>query len=159
MTEREPRESADNAELVEANDYLLDSNVCINLINRREGRIRERFDQLPASAGTGNAVYVSSIVIFELWYGVFKSARVAYNRAKLMEFFTGPAVPLRFNEDDARVAGEIRAQLERVGTPIGPYDVLIAAQAMNRGLTLVTANRREFGRVPGLRWEDWAEGF
>jgi tRNA(fMet)-specific endonuclease VapC len=64
--------------------------------------------------------------------------------------------PWPFEPEDAEEAGDIRAALERSGTPIGPYDTLIAAQARRRGALLVTANRREFARVPGLRSEDWA---
>ena len=63
---------------------------------------------------------------------------------------------LSFDEEDARISGEIRAQLAKKGTPIGPYDVLIAGQALARGLTLVTANTREFSRVEGLRLVDWS---
>jgi tRNA(fMet)-specific endonuclease VapC len=69
----------------------------------------------------------------------------------------GPIRLLEFDEEDAREAGEIRALLERKGTPIGPYDVIIAAQARRRGALLVTANEREFARVPGLKTEDWAD--
>lgn len=63
---------------------------------------------------------------------------------------------LRFDEEDAAEAGEIRVLLERAGEPIGPYDILIAAQARRRGATLVTFNRREFARVPGLTITDWS---
>ena len=64
---------------------------------------------------------------------------------------------LRFDEEDAAEAGEIRARLERAGEPIGPYDILIAAQTRRRGATLVTFNRREFARVPGLAITDWSD--
>jgi tRNA(fMet)-specific endonuclease VapC len=63
---------------------------------------------------------------------------------------------LPFESEDARIAGEVRIKLERAGTPIGPYDLLIAAQAIRHGLQLITANVREFSRVEGLRWEDWS---
>lgn len=72
-------------------------------------------------------------------------------------FLAGPVQVLEFGEEDARYAGEIRSTLERMGKPIGTYDVLIAGQALNRKLTLVTANAKEFGRVKGLNWEDWGK--
>jgi tRNA(fMet)-specific endonuclease VapC len=88
----------------------------------------------------------------ELFYGAFKSRRAAHNVALVdaLQF-----VVLEFDKEDARQAGEVRALLASNGTPIGPYDVLIAGQALARGLTLVTHNTDEFGRVPGLRLDDW----
>ena len=70
-------------------------------------------------------------------------------------FLEGPVRVLEFGEEDARYAGEIRNTLERIGRPIGTYDVLIAGQAMSRKLALVTANTKEFARIKGLAWEDW----
>ncbi len=93
--------------------------------------------------------------IFELWYGIQKSTHVDRN-LQALEAFLAPLRILSFDSQDARVAGEIRVQLERAGTPIGPYDLLIAAQALRHDLTLVTANAKEFSRVTGLRWENWA---
>lgn len=95
-------------------------------------------------------------MFFELWYGIAKSERQRRNAAAIADFFAGPVQILNFDADDAREAGEIRAALARFGTPIGPYDILIAAQARRRGATLVTANAPEFARVPGLKMEDWA---
>ncbi len=102
-------------------------------------------------------MFVSSIVAFELWYGVFKSSRAESNGARLATFLAGPVALLAFEDEDARVAGSIRATLEASGRPIGAYDVLIAGQALNRQLTLVTANVSEFSRVKGLSWQDWAK--
>jgi tRNA(fMet)-specific endonuclease VapC len=85
-----------------------------------------------------------------------KGARRGANEQRLETFFAGPLELLPFDDDDARAAGEIRATLEAVGRPIGAYDLLIAGQALRRGMTLVTANVSEFSRVAGLRWEDWA---
>lgn len=99
---------------------------------------------------------VSSIVLFELWYGIAKSRHRQYNIETLTGFLAGPIQVLSFDADDAREAGDIRAALARTGTPIGPYDILIAAQARRRGAVLVTTNTGEFARVPGLRIEDWA---
>ena len=90
-------------------------------------------------------------------YGAAKSDRRARSEAALDKFLTLPVTPWPFEPEDARHAGEIRAALESQGTPIGHYDYLIAAQARRRGATLVTANRREFARVPGLVVADWME--
>jgi tRNA(fMet)-specific endonuclease VapC len=97
------------------------------------------------------------VVTFELWYGVSKSERVELNTARLSSFLAGPVTILPLEEEDARLAGSIRAVLEASGRPIGAYDVLIAGQAVARELTLVTANVSEFTRVKGLRWQDWAK--
>ena len=133
--------------------YLLDTNACIALINGTPQRVRSRFQEVTA-AGAG--VAVPSVVAFELWYGAAKSARKEVNTRRLEAFFAGPINLLAFDDEDARSAGEVRAALESVGTPIGAYDLLIAGQALRRGSTLVTANVSEFARVAGLTWEDWA---
>ena len=135
-------------------NYLLDTNACIALINGKPPKVRARL--VTAIAG-GEHVLVPSVVAFELWYGVAKSASRESNAAKVREFFAGPLQILPFEEADARRAGELRATLEKVGKPIGAYDLLIASQALRTGLTLVTANAREFGRVKGLAWLDWAK--
>jgi tRNA(fMet)-specific endonuclease VapC len=98
---------------------------------------------------------VSPVVLFELWYGVARSRHVRENTERLRAFLSGDIGILSFEEDDASIAGDLRAELERAGTPIGPYDLLIAAQALRSGATLVTANVAEFRRVRGLAWEDW----
>ena len=96
---------------------------------------------------------VSAIVAQELFYGAFKSRRAAQNVALIdaLQF-----VVLEFDKEDARQAGQVRALLAK-GTPIGPYDVLIAGQAVARDMILVTHNTQEFERVRGLRFEDWQE--
>ena len=94
--------------------------------------------------------------MFELWYGVAKSADSERNSRRLRAFLAGPVEVLEFDDDDSRVAGEARAYLEAAGTPIGAYDILSAGQAVAREMTLVTANAREFARVDGLAWQDWA---
>ena len=101
---------------------------------------------------------VSSVVAFELWYGVAKSARPEANARLVETFFAGPVSLLAFDSEDAKVAGRVRAGLEAVGKPIGAYDLLIAGQALRHQLKLITANGKEFGRVKGLEWEDWAKG-
>ena len=132
--------------------YVLDTNAVIGLL-KNAANIRDRFR---AAVKTGAQIHVSSIVIFELWYGVARSARPEQN-AEALEFFLSDGIEvLPFEQEDAIIAGEIRAVLGRTGTPIGPYDVLIATQAIRTHSTLVTGNAREFGRVEGLRLEDWS---
>jgi tRNA(fMet)-specific endonuclease VapC len=99
---------------------------------------------------------VSSVALFELWYGVARSQQRDKNAQRLRLFLSADLVPIPFEERDAPVAGDLRQTLEAAGTPIGPYDLLIAAQAIRSGATLVTANVAEFARVPGLSWEDWS---
>jgi len=133
-------------------EYLLDTNACIALINRTSELVRKRFSKAVES---GEPVWVPSVSLYELWYGVAKSVQMEANTLRLKMFLAGPVQVLEFGEEDARYAGEIRNTLERTGKPIGTYDLLIAGQALCRRLTLVTANAREFGRVNGLVWEDW----
>ena len=133
--------------------YLLDTNACIALINGTEINMRRRFQRAVAR---GSVMLLSSIVTFELWYGVSKSQRKDSNTQRLETFFASPLEWILFDEDDARAAGAVRAELEAVGRPIGAYDVLLAGQARRRGVTLVTSTTKEFTRVPGLKWEDWA---
>jgi tRNA(fMet)-specific endonuclease VapC len=131
----------------------LDTNAVIAAINKHKPNIRRR---LEAAIATGEPVGLSTIVLFELRYGIAKSARPRENAGILAAFLTLDVTPWPFEPEDAEEAGDIRAELERAGAPIGPYDVLIAAQARRRSALLVTANTGEFTRVPGLRIEDWA---
>ena len=133
--------------------YLLDTNACIALINGNETSVRRRFQR---AVGRRSVMLLSSIVSFELWYGVAKSQRKEANTERLGAFFAGPLEWTLFDEEDARAAGTIRAELESIGKPIGAYDVLLAGQARRHGATLVTSNTGEFARVSGLKWEDWA---
>jgi tRNA(fMet)-specific endonuclease VapC len=133
--------------------YLLDTNACIALINGSEASVRRRFQR---AVGRNSVMLLSSTVAFELWYGVGKSRRQESNTHRLEAFLAGPLEWAQFDEEDAREAGSVRAQLESTGKPIGAYDVLPAGQARRRGATLVTSNANEFGRVRGLKWEDWA---
>jgi tRNA(fMet)-specific endonuclease VapC len=111
--------------------------------------------RLRRAVSRGAAIAVSSIVLYELWYGVARSARGRENAERLRVFLSGGIEVSAFDEEDAKAAGELRATLEGAGTPIGPYDLLIAAQSLRSGATLVTANVAEFTRVPGLQWQDW----
>lgn len=133
--------------------YLLDTNACIALINGNEANVRRRFQRAVAR---DSVILVSSIVAFELWYGVAKSQRKDSNTQRLEAFFAGPLEWTLFDDEDARAAGTVRAELEAIGKPIGAYDVLLAGQARRNGATLVTSNANEFARVVGLKWEDWA---
>lgn len=134
--------------------YLLDTNACIALINGKPSSVRTRFEKARAA---GAEISVSSVAIFELWYGVSKSSREEFNARRLETFLAGPIGVLAFEDEDARVAGSVRASLEAAGKPIGAYDLLIAAQALVHELTLVTANVSEFSRVKGMMWQDWAK--
>ena len=133
--------------------YLLDTNICIALLNGTSPAARERLDRY----GAGE-VGVPAPVAYELYFGAFKSRRARQNLALLDSVgmtFGETRISLPFDVEDARVAGKVRSDLEALGKPIGPYDLLIAGQALARGLVLVTANRREFDRVAGLNCEDW----
>jgi tRNA(fMet)-specific endonuclease VapC len=132
--------------------FCLDTNVAIAFLVGRPERVLTRL----AEALHRDSVALSSIALFELRYGVAKSARRRENTDRLTALLQLSIAILPFEPEDAEEAGDIRAGLERAGTPIGPYDILIAAQARRRGAVLVTANTREFARVPGLRTEDWA---
>ncbi len=127
--------------------YLLDANVVIALLNDVASKAAKRARRVKPGD-----VAISAIVAHELFYGAFKSQRADRNVALVdaLRF-----VVLDFDKEDARQSGQIRALLAGKGTPIGPYDVLIAGQAIARNLTLVTHNTDELRRVPGLRIEDW----
>lgn len=127
--------------------YSLDTNAVIGLMKVKQA-LRDRVRSL----GPDEAI-MSAVVLHELVWGTYKSDRVEKNLERIRRLDV-PVVG--FGDEDARAAGQIRADLNRRGTPIGPYDLLIAGQARARGLTVVTANLREYGRVEGLEVEDWA---
>jgi tRNA(fMet)-specific endonuclease VapC len=133
-------------------NYLLDTNAVVALLRNRPAGVRERYREAEKS---GDYLAVSSVVLFELWYGVKKSGRVQENTERLRVLLSGNLDLLDFDDEDAQTAGRVRGALEKIGTPIGAYDLLIAGQALRRGLTVVTANTSEFSRVTGLSWEDW----
>ena len=133
-------------------NYLLDTNACIALINGKPPLVRAKFQK---AADAGAQVFVSSIALFELWYGVAKSSRREFNKKRLETFLAGPIHPLPFEDVDAELTGAVRADLESVGKPIGAYDLLVAGQAMRNKLTLITANVSEFARIKALAWADW----
>ena len=129
--------------------YLLDTNAVIGLLKghpKLTGRLRQF---LPEDFG------VPAVSAHELFFGAYKGQQTAQSLAKVnaLQFEV-----LAFDNEDARQAGEIRASLARAGMQIGAYDVLIAGQAMARGLTLITHNTREFSRVAELKMDDWEIG-
>lgn len=127
--------------------YLLDTNAVIALLNAPSGTVAEH-----ARRHKPTDIGVSALVAHELYFGAFKSRRKEHNLS-LVDQLRFEVIP--FDQDDARQSGEIRAMLAAQGTPIGPYDVLIAGHAVARGLTLITSNTNEFERVPQLNVEDW----
>jgi len=126
--------------------FLLDTNAVIALLKGHPGFLGRLRQHQPRDFG------IPAIVAHELFYGAYKGQRTADNLARVdaLQFEV-----LDFDREDARQAGDLRARLAAAGTPIGPYDVLIAGQSLARSLTLVTHNTREFQRVPGLCTEDW----
>jgi len=134
-------------------NYLLDTNACIALINGRPPSVRPRFQR---AIDAGDKVHISSVVAFELWYGVAKSRQPEANRQRLAAFLSGPLESIVFDDEDSQAAGVVRAALEASGKPIGAYDLLIAGQALRRKFTLVTANVTEFARIKGLDWQNWS---
>jgi tRNA(fMet)-specific endonuclease VapC len=132
--------------------FLLDTNAVIALLKDEPAVFRKR---LRRAVAKGAAISVSSIVLYELWYGVARSTRRRENAERLRVFLSGGIAVSPFAEEDAVTAGDLRAVLEAAGTPIGPYDLLIAAQALRGDATLVTTNASEFARVPDLHWQDW----
>ncbi len=133
--------------------YLIDTNVCIALMRRVDQRVATAYEKAVTDE---RAISLSTVVLFELEYGIARSRHLPQNRERLERFLSLGIAVLPVTRADAVAAAQVRAELERRKQPIGPFDTLIAGQAMARGLTLVTANVREFGRVKGLRWEDWS---
>ncbi|PWC48055.1 type II toxin-antitoxin system VapC family toxin (plasmid) [Azospirillum sp. A26] len=128
--------------------YMLDTNLCIRVLRDRPPGLRERFN---AEAG---ALCISTVTLAELLHGAAKSARPVEQRHEV-ERLVGRLEVLPFDETAAGHYGEIRTDLERRGTIIGPYDLMIAGHARSRGLTVITGNLGEFRRVDGLMSEDW----
>lgn len=129
--------------------YLLDTNICIYLINERSSHALEKLASVDPEE-----VSVSSVTFAELQYGVEKSAARERN-AKALDLFFVPLLVLPFDVEAARAYGRVRAELERRGKPIGGMDLMIAAHALSTRATLVTNNVREFARVRGLTVENW----
>jgi tRNA(fMet)-specific endonuclease VapC len=120
--------------------YMLDTNICIFVMKGLGAHLGPRFDT------EADRLCISTVTLAELSHGVEKSAARERNRRALESFFSGAAAAF----------GALRADLERRGSVIGPYDLMIAAHARSLGLIIVTNNRREFDRVSGLAVEDWS---
>jgi tRNA(fMet)-specific endonuclease VapC len=129
--------------------YLLDTNICIYLIKQNPNKVLKHFK----SHAVGD-IGISSITLAELRYGVSKSLHVEKNRQALDEFI----LPLEIAGFDEQAAGEygfIRAELEKIGKPIGSMDMLIGAHALALGVTLVTNDTKEFKQIKSLKIADW----
>lgn len=129
--------------------YMLDTNICIFTVKNRPTHMREVFNRHHGQ------MCISAVSLMELIYGAEKSASPERNLA-VVEGFVARLDVLPYDEIAASHTGQLRAELAKSGTPIGPYDQMIAGHARSRGLIIVTNNRGEFERVPGLRVEDWA---
>jgi tRNA(fMet)-specific endonuclease VapC len=131
--------------------YLLDTNICIFIKNRKPLNVLGKLHSV-----IKQTVYLSSITVAELQFGVYNSQNIEKNRISLTEFLA-PFEIIDFGNTDAEHFGIIRSQLKKEGSLIGPYDMLIAAQAVARNLILVTNNTNEFIRIKNLKLEDWKE--
>jgi len=131
--------------------YLLDTNTCIYFLKNSFSALTQKLLDTDPSE-----LFISSITVFELTYGAEKSKWGEKTRQKLA-MFLAPFTILPFDSEDAMVAGRIRGALEQHGTPIGPYDVQIAAQALAKGLTVLTHDMKEFQRVLDIKVENWVE--
>ena len=129
--------------------YLLDTNICIYAISGKYPKLREYLLTIPP-----DQVCISSVTVGEMEYGAAKCRWGEHTRHIMYAFLSNFSI-LPFTESDAAVFGRLRAHLAASGQPIGAYDVMIAAQALARNLTIVTHNTGEFSRVPGLLPEDW----
>jgi len=129
--------------------YLLDTNICIFIKNRKPIQVLERLHSI-----INADVFISSISIAELQFGVYNSQNVEKNHISLIEFLA-PFEIINFDDNDAEQFGKIRTELKKAGNLIGPYDMLISAQALAKNLILVTNNTNEFKRIDGLKLEDW----
>ena len=131
--------------------YMLDTNICIYIIKRKPVDVIERFKQTDISQ-----ISISSITLSELFYGVSKSSKPGQNLMALTQF-VAPFEILPFGGEASQYYGDLRAYLEKQGTPIGSLDMLIAAHALSLASTLVTNNEKEFNRVPNLNIENWVK--
>ncbi|MDO9163928.1 MAG: type II toxin-antitoxin system VapC family toxin [Methylococcaceae bacterium] len=129
--------------------YLLDTNICIYLIKKHPSEVLARFQQIQLKQ-----LHIPTITLFELYYGIEKNNSQQRNLAAL-ENFIAPLTVVDFTLDAAKKAAKIRSNLQQLGTPIGAYDIQIAAIALSLNMTLLTNNTREFKRVNGLKLENW----
>ena len=131
--------------------YLIDTNICIYIMNKRPVAVIKKFKQFELGE-----IGISTITVSELQYGIVKSKYRKKNEFRLEEFLT-PLEILTYDQTAARVYGDIRFQLEKLGKPIGPLDLLIVAQAISQDLVLITNNDKEFKRIKKLKVENWTK--
>ena len=129
--------------------YMLDTNICIYLIKRQPREVIDKFSGIAPGE-----IFISSVTIAEMMYGVAKSQHKDKNKSAL-ESFLAPLEIVDFDFKAAQQYGIMRVNLEKMGTPIGAYDLMIAAHALSLGLVLITNNEREFQRIPDLIFENW----
>lgn len=129
--------------------YLLDTNVCITYLRGKDAQLKQRVDAHPPPD-----LVICSVVLAELYYGAAMSNQPSVHRSKV-QAFAAPFLCLPFDEAAADRFGDLRSHLEKLGTPIGPYDLMIASIALVSGLRVVTHNTAEYSRVPGLALDDW----
>ena len=128
--------------------FMLDTNICIYTIKNKPEPVRAAFNQHEGQ------LCISAVTYMELVYGAERSSAPAAN-LKVVEGFCGRLEVLAFDSGASAQAAQIRADMAAKGTPIGPYDIMIAGHARSLGLVLVTNNQREFERVDGLRLDNW----
>ena len=131
--------------------YMLDTNTCIYIIKRKPDMVIERFKRTKISQ-----IGISSITLSELLYGVSKSSKPEQNQVALVQF-VAPLEILPYGDGSAQYYGDLRADLEKQGTPIGSLDMLIAAHALSIGCILVTNNEKEFVRISNLKIDNWVK--
>ncbi len=130
-------------------EYLLDTNICIYLIKKHPPEVMQRFLKIQLQQ-----LHIPTITIFELYYGIQKNNSHRRNLSAL-ENFISPLTVVDFNLEAAKQAAKIRDTLQKKGTPIGPYDIQIAAIALSLDMVLLTNNTRKFEHVKGLKLENW----
>ena len=131
--------------------FMLDTNTCVYIIKRKPAKVIERFKQTKISH-----IGISSITLSELLYGVSKSSKPEQNQVALTQFLA-PLEILPYSDEAAQYYGDLRAHLEKHGTPIGSLDMLIAAHALSIDCTLITNNEKEFIRIPDLKIDNWVK--
>ena len=132
-------------------EFILDTNTCIYIIKKKPPDVIKRFKQTEISQ-----ISISSITLSELLFGVSKSSKPEQNQMALTQFIA-PLELLPYDDEAAQYYGDLRAHLEKMGTPIGSLDMLIAAHALSIDCTLVTNNEKEFIRIPNLKIDNWAK--
>lgn len=132
-------------------EFMLDTNTCIYIIKQKPPDVIRRFKQTEISQ-----ISISSITLSELLFGVSKSSKPEQNQMALTQFIA-PLELLPYDDEAAQYYGDLRAHLEKMGTPIGSLDMLIAAHALSIDCTLVTNNEKEFIRIPNLKIDNWAK--